>query len=92
MSTADIAITRDIVSAKSLRGKRVDVAGTAFQVVLLGSLLVLMAALVILIATVLGDGLSVFQERGFVIGDVPASFGDTLSTLWDFLANPSSPP
>ena len=56
MSTSDIAITRDIVRARSLQGKRVDWVGTGFQIALLGSLLIALAALVVLLGTVLSDG------------------------------------
>ena len=90
MSTSDIAIARDITRARSLEGKRVDWVGSVFQLVLLGSLLIALAALLVLLGTVLNDGLSVFQERGFVISDFPSSFEDTWSTLWDFFAHPSS--
>jgi phosphate transport system permease protein len=92
MSTSDIAITREITHARALQGKRVDWVGTGFQVVLLGSLLIALAALVVLLGTVLNDGIGVLQERGFVVSDFPASFEDTWATLWDFLAHPSSPP
>jgi phosphate transport system permease protein len=64
--------------------------GTAFQFVLLASLLIALAALLVLLGTVLNDGITVFQERGFVISDFPSSFEETWSTLWDFLAHPSS--
>ena len=92
MATSDITITRDLVVARSLRGKRVDWAGTAFQGVLLGALLVALAALVVLVATILSDGLPVFRERGFVVGNFPSSFADTWSDLGDFLATPNSVP
>ena len=92
MSTSDLAITHDIVVARSLRGKRVDWAGTAFQVALLASLLVALAALVVLVGTVLIDGLPVFQERGFVVGNFPSSFADTWSDIGNFLANPTGLP
>lgn len=92
MASTDIAITQEITRARSLQGRRVDWVGTGFQILLLGSLLIALAALVVLLGTVLNDGLTVFQERGFVISDVPASYEDTWSTLWDFLAHPSSVP
>jgi phosphate transport system permease protein len=89
MATSDLAITQDIVVARSLRGKRVDVAGTAFQVALLGSLFIALAALVILVTTVFADGLPVFRERGFVIGDFPSSFADTWDDIAHVLVHPS---
>ena len=88
MSAPDIAITREMVSARSLTGKRVDVAGTVFQVLLLGSLFILLAMLVLLLGTVISDGLPVFQERGFVIGNVPSSFADTWADIGNFVAEP----
>ncbi len=90
MASTDIAITTEITRARSLQGKRVDWVGTGFQLLLLGSLLIALAALLILLGTVLTDGLPVFRERGFVVSDFPASFEDTWSTLWSFLAHPSS--
>jgi phosphate transport system permease protein len=88
MSAPDIAITREMVSARSLTGKRVDVAGTVFQIMLLGSLFLLLAMLILLLGTVISDGLPVFQERGFVIGNVPSSFADTWADIGNFVAEP----
>jgi phosphate transport system permease protein len=89
MTSSDLAITQDIVVARSLRGKRVDVAGTLFQVALLASLFIALAALVVLVSTVLSDGLPVFRERGFVVGDFPSSFADTWSDIFDVLVHPT---
>jgi phosphate ABC transporter permease subunit PstA len=88
MATVDTTITRDIVADRSLSGRRIDWSGHAFRLVLLGALLITLAAIVLLLGTVLADGLPVFEERGFVVGDVPASFADTWSTLVSFVANP----
>jgi ABC-type phosphate transport system permease subunit len=88
MSAPDLAITHDIVVARSLRGKRVDAVGTGFQILLLASLLLALAALVVLIGTVLTDGLPVFRERGFVIGEFPSSYGSTWGDIADVLAHP----
>jgi phosphate transport system permease protein len=90
VASSDIAIAQEMTRARSLQGKRVDWVGTAFQFVLLASLLIALAALLVLLGTVLNDGITVFQERGFVISDFPSSFEETWSTLWDFLAHPSS--
>jgi phosphate transport system permease protein len=92
MATSDLAITHDIVVARSLRGKRVDWAGTAFEVALLASLLIALAALVVLVGTILSDGLPVFRERGFVIGKFPSSFADTWNDIGDFVVSPGSLP
>ena len=92
MATSDLAITHDVVVARSLRGKRVDWAGTIFQFMLLAALLIALAALVVLLATVISDGLIVFQERGFVIGSFPSSFADTWDDIATFLAEPEGAP
>ena len=42
----------------------------------------------VLLGTVLSDGLPVFKERGFVVSDIPSSYGHTWDSLWDFLTNP----
>jgi ABC-type phosphate transport system permease subunit len=88
MSTSDLAITQDVVVARSLRGRRVDVIGSAFQIVLLASLFIALAALVVLVSTVFSDGLPVFRERGFVVGDFPSSFADTWDDIGNVLVNP----
>jgi phosphate transport system permease protein len=92
MATSDLAITHEIVVARSLRGKRVDWAGTAFQVALLASLFVALAALVVLVGTILSDGLPVFRERGFVVTNFPSSFADTWNDIADFVVSPGSLP
>jgi phosphate transport system permease protein len=63
------------VVASSLRGKRVDVRGTVFQLALLITLLVSLAALATLITQVVNDGWVVFKERGvhFVTGELSSS-------------------
>lgn len=60
---SDTLTTRDIV-ARGLRGKRADLAGILFQVVLLLALLISLAFLVTLIADVLRTGWGVLADRG----------------------------
>ena len=88
MSTVDVALTRDIAEGRSLRGKRVDVPGVAFQLCLLACLFTALAFIVILIATVMDDGLSTYVDRGFVLSDFPSEFQSALDETWTFLTNP----
>ncbi len=88
MAAVDVALTRDITVGRSLRGKRVDVPGLAFQLALLACLFIALAFLVILMATVLSDGAGTYTERGFVISDWPSEFGAALDETWTFLTNP----
>lgn len=88
MSAADIAITRDVTVATSLKGKRVDVPGAAFQVALLVCLFICLAFIVLLLGIVLDDGLGTFQERGFVISDFPSELGKAFDETWAFLIDP----
>jgi phosphate transport system permease protein len=84
MATVDLTVPREITTGRSLRGKRVDVPGVAFQLALFACLLMCLAFIVILIATVLEDGLDTF-----VLSDVPSEFGAAVSEVWEFLLNPS---
>ncbi|MCJ7438187.1 MAG: phosphate ABC transporter permease PstA [Acidimicrobiia bacterium] len=88
MATADVALTRDITVGKSLRGKRVDVPGVVFQVALLFCLFVCLAFIVLLFGIILDDGLGTFQNRGFVISDLPSELEKALSETWTFLTHP----
>lgn len=88
MSTADVAIAREVTVGRSLRGRRVDVPGLAFELALLFSLLVCLAFIVLLVSIVLGDGLGTFQERGFVISDFPSELEKALGETWAFLTHP----
>ncbi len=61
---ADVApMTREAVAAR-LKGGKVDVAEPGLQVDDAGRLLVSLAVLVLLIWSVLGDGLEVLTDRG----------------------------
>lgn len=88
MATVDVALTRDITAARSLRGKRVDVPGLAFQAALLFCLFVCLAFIVLLFGIILDDGLGTFQNRGFVISDFPSELEKALSQTWTFLTHP----
>jgi phosphate transport system permease protein len=88
MATVDVAVPRNIAIDRSLRGKRIDGPGLGFQVVLLLCLLVCLAFIVILISTVLDDGLGTFQERGFVLGSFPDELGNAASDTWTLLTHP----
>ena len=63
MSTIGSAATASVVH-RSLVGRRVDVAGTVFQLLLLGSLLFTLAILAILLADVLQRGAPLIANRG----------------------------
>jgi phosphate transport system permease protein len=88
MATVDVALTRDITIGKSLRGKRVDVPGVAFELALLFCLFVCLAFIVLLFGIILDDGLGTFQNRGFVLSDFPSELENALSETWTFLINP----
>jgi len=65
MSTARAPVTASDAVAHSLRGKRFDLRGKLFEVLLLVALLVSLMFLVVLLFEVVGNGLSVFIERGW---------------------------
>ncbi|MEX0663416.1 MAG: phosphate ABC transporter permease PstA [Acidimicrobiia bacterium] len=90
MATVDVAVPRNITIGASLRGKRIDVPGFAFQVVLLLCLLTCLGFIAALLATVLDDGLGTFRERGFVLSDFPREFDRATSETWQFLVHPQS--
>jgi phosphate transport system permease protein len=91
MATVDVAVPRT-VTARALRGHRVDVAGLVFQGLLLFSLIACLAIIVTLIWTVASDSSGVFEERGFVIGAWPDEIGNTVSDIATFLAEPAGLP
>ncbi len=64
MSASDVAISRKITAERALTGKRIDVTGLAFQVVLLLCLLACLFFIVALVGTVLVEGIGVFEDRG----------------------------
>jgi phosphate transport system permease protein len=88
MATVDVALTRDITVGRSLRGRRVDVPGLVFQLALLLCLFVCLAFIILLLSIVLDDGLSTFQNRGFVISDLPSELEKALNETWTFLTHP----
>ncbi|HEY3140268.1 MAG TPA: phosphate ABC transporter permease PstA [Acidimicrobiales bacterium] len=51
--------------AAAISGRRTDLRGRIFEGLLLGCLLLSLAVLAVLLSTVLSDGLSVYQDRGF---------------------------
>jgi phosphate transport system permease protein len=57
-------ITGKVVK-RQLEGRKVDVGGIVFQVLLLLSLLTILLFILTLLAQVLGDGLGTLQDRGF---------------------------
>jgi phosphate transport system permease protein len=88
MATVDVAVPRNVTIDRALRGKRFDAPGLGFQLALLLCLLVCLAFIIILISTVLDDGLGTFKERGFVIGDFPEKFAGAVSDTWRLLVHP----
>lgn len=89
MGVVDVAIPREITVGTALRGKRLDLPGMAFQVALLACLLTCLGFIVILLATVLEDGVGTFEDRGFVLSAFPREFDRAISETWNFLAHPS---
>lgn len=73
MSLADQELTRDLVRAL-IEGRRTDVSGTAFMVLLGGCTLFVLGALVALITSVAPAGIEVLSSRG----------------LWEFVTAPFS--
>ena len=67
------SVTRASVE-EALRGKRVDVRGRLFEIVLLLSLVISFAVLITLIVSIVADAIPVFQERGldFVTSETSA--------------------
>ncbi|MEX2255153.1 MAG: phosphate ABC transporter permease PstA [Acidimicrobiia bacterium] len=88
MATVDVALAKDITAGKSLRGRRVDVPGLAFELALLVCLFACLAFIVLLLGIVLDDGLGTFQDRGFVLSDFPSELEKALSETWTFLTHP----
>ena len=75
MARSDLAITREITVGQALQGRRADVAGIVFQVLLLACLLASLFFVIILVGTVLSDGLPTLQDRGsdFLTSDLSSS-------------------
>lgn len=64
MSSTDTAIARGLTTDQALRGRSADVAGLAFQAVLLLCLLTCLAFVALLVGTVISDGAGVITDRG----------------------------
>jgi len=90
MATVDVTVPRAFTEGRSLRGKRFDAAGLAFELALLACLLTCLAFIVVLVATVVEDGFGTFEERGFVLSDFPAELERAVGDTWTFLTDPSS--
>ncbi len=88
MSTADVAVSRNLTVERALRGKKIDVWGLVFQTMLLISLLACLAIIVLLLWEVLNDGVGVYSDRGFVISEWPDQTAATVSEVFDFLVAP----
>jgi len=88
VATVDVSVTRNATIDRALRGRRSDFSGLAFQAVLLLCLLLCLAFIVVLVQTVLDDGLGVFESRGFVLSQFPTEVGRAASQTWDFLSAP----
>jgi phosphate transport system permease protein len=74
-SSSDLAITREVTAARALEGRRADVVGIGFQVLLLLCLLASLFFIIVLVGTVLSDGLPTIQDRGtdFLTSDLSSS-------------------
>jgi phosphate ABC transporter permease subunit PstA len=88
MATVDVAVPRSIATSRALKGSRVDGIGMAFYAALALCLLVSLIFIVVLVYTVLVDGLPVFEERGFVISEFPNELSSAVSETFDFLTDP----
>jgi phosphate transport system permease protein len=88
VATVDVSVPRSIATNRALRGSRVDAVGMAFYATLVLCLLVSLMFIVVLVYTVMVDGLPVYEQRGFVIGDFPSELSSAVSETFDFLVNP----
>jgi phosphate transport system permease protein len=79
---ADMApMTREAVAAR-LKGGKVDLADAVYRWTMLGALLVSLAVLVLLIWSVLGDGLEVLTDRGLDFLTTGNSGDSTAAGMW----------
>jgi phosphate transport system permease protein len=75
-------VTEAVVTQRVLGGKRVDVRSVVFQALLLMCLLICLAFIVQLLATVIGDGFGTFSDRGWsFITDDLSSFSDRAGVI-----------
>jgi len=78
MSTRDVEVSKRITVERSLQGRRVQPANIIFEISLIISLLASLGFVLLLLATVFSDGISVFQQRGlsFFTSDLSRIPGD----------------
>ena len=75
-------VTEAVVTERVLGGKRVDVRSIVFQALLLMCLLICLAFIAQLLATVIGDGFGTFSDRGWsFITDDLSSFSDRAGVI-----------
>jgi phosphate transport system permease protein len=89
MTTLDSAVATRTAVRSPLRGRRIDVPGLTFHLVLLACLLVCLAFVVVLVATVFEDGLGTFERRGFELSQLPTELERALDETATFLIEPS---
>jgi len=78
MSTRDVEVSKRITVERSLQGRRFQPANIIFEISLIISLLASLGFVLLLLATVFSDGISVFQQRGlsFFTSDLSRIPGD----------------
>ncbi len=64
MSTRDVEVSKRITVERSLQGRRFQPANIIFEIGLIISLLASLGFVLLLLATVFSDGISVFEQRG----------------------------
>jgi phosphate transport system permease protein len=92
MTASELSLPQRVTVERALRGRRVDGVGLAFQGLLLFSLLIVLAIIVTLLVQVLGDGGSVYQERGFVLSAWPDKIWSTVEDVVTFVVEPAGVP
>ena len=92
MAATELSLPQRVTVERALRGRGVDGVGLAFQTLLLASLLIVLAIIVTLLVQVLGDGSSVYAERGFVLSLWPDRIWSTLTGIATFLVEPIGVP
>lgn len=88
MSSVDLSLPQRVTIERALRGRRIDAAGLAFQALLLVALIACLAIVVTLVAEVLTDGASVYENRGFVMSRWPDEIWNTISDVATFVVEP----
>lgn len=92
MTATELSLPQRVTTERALRGARVDVAGLVFQGGLLFALLIVLAIIVTLLVQVLGDGASVYADRGFVVSRWPDEIWTSASGVATFLVEPAGVP